>query len=95
MSVFFDPDDHADVLTVVGLPAPANTVTGILGFTAKDGLQGYAVGTQRELRYPAGSLVLRDGDELLHGTARYRVRGTPEPQNDGMELLAQLSEMRS
>lgn len=94
MGVFFDADDHADVFSVVGLPPPDNTVTGIFGVTAKDALQGYAVGVQRELRYPASSLALRDGDELERGSLRYKVRGEPEPQNDGQEMLAVLSEVR-
>ncbi len=94
MSVFFDPADNADTFTVARLPAPGNVMVGIMGAVSKEGVQGYAIGLHRELRYPIGSPDLIDGDELLLGLVRYRVRGEPEAQNDGSELVVQLSQVR-
>ncbi|MCS4509138.1 hypothetical protein [Xylophilus ampelinus] len=94
MSVFFDPADNADTFVVLRLPPPGNVLVGITGAASKEGVQGFAIGLQRELRYPAGSPDLVDGDELLLGAVRYRVRGEPEAQNDGSELVVQLSQVR-
>lgn len=95
MSVFFDTEGFASVFTVQRLAPPANTVTGIFGASSRAGLEGYAIGAHRELRYPVGQPALHNGDELVHQVdgSTYKVRGEPDMQNDGSEFLALLSKV--
>ena len=95
MSVFFDPDGGAVTLQLRRPGEPDAKIVGILGAVSKDGLEGYAIGVRRELRYPACPVQLRDKDSLWLGEQHFTVRGSPELQNDGQELVVQLSEVRS
>lgn len=90
MSVFFDASEHADVFTVARFAPPNNTITGIFGEASEEALSGHAIGERRQLRYADGSLLLVDGDVLERGSERFKVRGAPERQNDGKELVVQL-----
>ena len=94
MSVFYDPDVFGDILQMHRDGAAVVDFVGILGAADKTGLDGYAVGVRRELRYAAGLVSLHDGDHLWLGTTQYTVRGEPELQNDGRELVVLLSEVR-
>jgi hypothetical protein len=95
MSVFFDPDGGAVTLQLRIAGEPDIDVVGILGAASKNGLEGYAIGVRRELRYPASAVQLKDKDHLWLGVQHFIVRGAPELENDGQELVVQLSEVSS
>jgi hypothetical protein len=93
MGVFFDPEDFASVFTVARLSPPENTVTGIFGEFSRGALDGYGIGEHRELRYSLGQPALREEDQLVRDGVTYRVRGQPEIQNDGRELVVVLTKV--
>ena len=98
MSVFFNTDEMADLFIRQRPAEPDAEFAAILGVKSKDSADGYVVGTLHELRYATADIDLHDGDELLmllaNATARaFRVRGEPEPQIDGAESLAHISEV--
>lgn len=95
MSVFFDPDGGAVTLQLRRPGEPDADIVGILGAASKNGLEGFAIGVRRELRYPPGLVQLRDKDHLWLGEQHFTVRGAPELENDGQELVVQLSEVSS
>ena len=93
MSVFFDEDGGAVTLQLRTPGLPDVAVVGILGAVTKSGLDGYAIGVRHELRYPRSAVQLKDKDHLWLGLQHFTVRGAPELENDGNELVVQLSEV--
>jgi hypothetical protein len=85
-SVFFDTDDFATALQKVvdGLPVLPG-FAGIMAEADEEALQGFVVGTVRQLHYPTAAATLEEGDLLTDGTTTWRVLRPGRVLLDGAE----------
>lgn len=63
----------------------------IMGLADTETLQGYVVGTVREIRYPTAAITLKAGDTLTDGQQTWRVLRDPRLVVDGTESSCHLT----
>lgn len=91
-SVFYSTDDFATALNKV--EAGALVLPGFAGILAEvdeEGLQGFVVGTVRELRYPTAAATLTEGEQITDGTTTWRVLRAGRVVLDGTESVCYLT----
>jgi hypothetical protein len=92
LDVFFDTDDFAAEFTLVGSD-PVLTFPAITGSADEEALQGFVVGTERQLRWPTSAATLQQ-DQLLTSldvdgvtVNTWRVLRDGRQVNDGAESI--------
>lgn len=92
ISVFFDTDDFARQLhkLVDGAPALPGFAA-IMAQADEEALQGFMVGTVRELRYATAAATLEEGDLISDGTTTWRVLRAGRLVLDGAESVCYLT----
>ena len=102
LSIFYNASEFAVTCQKQANGAPAGAAfSALLSEADEEAMQGYVVGTVRELRYPTAAVTLQKGDLL---TSQYNAAGaTPGPVaswrvlregyrvNDGAESVAYLT----
>lgn len=97
LSVFFSTSEFAS--RFMQQAAEPVAFSGILSEVDEELLQGYVVGTVRELRYPTAAATLRRGDQLdqlvddpesASVAVAWKCHADPRRENDGRESVVYL-----
>lgn len=90
LSIFFDATGFGTACTLQTVPPVA--FVGILSEADEEMLQGYVVGTVREIRWPTAAATLLEGQLITAGAATWRVLRDGRKVNDGAESITHLVE---
>ena len=90
LSAFFDATEFGTACALQTVPPVP--FTGILSEVDEEMLQGYVVGTVREIRWPTAAATLLEGQLITAGAATWRVLRDGRKVNDGAESLTYLVE---